>query len=164
MSSLGKASQRTPIGDRHTHVSTPTQPHPSLNSSPPLPTSCPETYSFTSCCPSPLLPCLQQRTHTEPITGGLNPSNAKAYIDAGASHVIVTSYVFRDGAIDFDRLDEMVATVGKEHLVRHVYARVFVTLLVVPRMVSVWAAAVSVCARRLVFRGARCRRQQTHSY
>ena len=67
--------------------------------------------------------------------------------------MIITSYVFRDGAIDFDRLDEMVATVGKEHLVRHVYTRVFVTLLVVQRMVSVWAAAVSLCARRLVFRG-----------
>ena len=67
--------------------------------------------------------------------------------------MIITSYVFRDGAIDFDRLDEMVATVGKEHLVRHLYTRVFVTLLVVPRMVSVWAAAVSLYARRLVIRG-----------
>ena len=27
----------------------------------------------------------------------MNPSNAKAYLDAGASHVIVTSYVFKVG-------------------------------------------------------------------
>jgi phosphoribosylformimino-5-aminoimidazole carboxamide ribotide isomerase len=51
------------------------------------------------------------------VGGGVTPSNAKKYIDAGASHVIVTSYVFRDGAIDYARLNEMVATVGKDQLV-----------------------------------------------
>ena len=35
------------------------------------------------------------------VGGGVTPENAKAYLDAGASHVIVTSYVFRDGKIDF---------------------------------------------------------------
>jgi len=51
------------------------------------------------------------------IGGGVNPENAGEYIRAGASHVIVTSYVFKNGIIDFDNLDKMVATVGKEHLV-----------------------------------------------
>ena len=40
--------------------------------------------------------------------GGVNPSNAFKYLDAGASHVIVTSYIFRDGQLDPARLKEMV--------------------------------------------------------
>ena len=51
------------------------------------------------------------------VGGGINPSNAQKYIDAGASHVIVTSYVFRDGAIDYARLNEIVNAVGKSNLV-----------------------------------------------
>ena len=51
------------------------------------------------------------------IGGGITPQTAKAYLDAGASHVIVTSYVFRDGAIHYDRIREMQEAVGKEHLV-----------------------------------------------
>lgn len=39
------------------------------------------------------------------------------YIDAGASHVIVTSHVFHDGNISFDRLEELVRLIGKERLV-----------------------------------------------
>ena len=34
------------------------------------------------------------------VGGGINPSNAKKYLDAGASHIIVTSYVFTDGKLD----------------------------------------------------------------
>ena len=41
----------------------------------------------------------------------------KEFIDAGASHVIVTSYVFKDGMIHFQRLQELVQAVGKKHLV-----------------------------------------------
>lgn len=51
------------------------------------------------------------------IGGGINPSNAEAFLDAGASHVIVTSYVFKDGCIDKEKLDIIKKTVGKEHLV-----------------------------------------------
>lgn len=51
------------------------------------------------------------------IGGGITPENAKAYLRAGASHVIVTSYVFQDGAIHYDRLQKMTDVVGKEHLV-----------------------------------------------
>ena len=49
--------------------------------------------------------------------GGINPENAEAFLDAGASHVIVTSYVFREGRIDRGRLAEMVSAVGKDRLV-----------------------------------------------
>ena len=51
------------------------------------------------------------------IGGGVTSENAESYIKLGASHVIVTSYVFRDGIIDYDRLNELVGLVGKEHLV-----------------------------------------------
>ena len=49
--------------------------------------------------------------------GGINPENAAGFLDAGASHVIVTSYVFREGILDEGRLAAMVESVGREHLV-----------------------------------------------
>ena len=51
------------------------------------------------------------------IGGGITPANAEEYLDAGASHVIVTSYVFKDGKLHYDRLGEMVTAVSKEKLV-----------------------------------------------
>jgi phosphoribosylformimino-5-aminoimidazole carboxamide ribotide isomerase len=51
------------------------------------------------------------------VGGGIRPDNAEEYLEAGASHVIVTSYVFQDGKMDPERLSEMVKAVGKEHLV-----------------------------------------------
>ena len=51
------------------------------------------------------------------IGGGINAENAYAFIEAGASHVIVTSYVFREGRIDYERLDRLKASVGSEHIV-----------------------------------------------
>jgi len=51
------------------------------------------------------------------IGGGINASNARGWLDAGASHVIVTSWVFREGRVDWDRLEELVGTIGKERLV-----------------------------------------------
>ncbi len=49
--------------------------------------------------------------------GGITPSNAERYLDAGASHVIVTSYVFSNGKIDLSKLQTLVDCVGKENLV-----------------------------------------------
>ena len=49
--------------------------------------------------------------------GGITPENAKEFLDAGASHVIVTSYVFREGNIHYERLRELQNMIGKEHLV-----------------------------------------------
>lgn len=51
------------------------------------------------------------------VGGGINSDNALSYIDEGASHVIVTSYVFNDGKMDLERLKDLVRVVGKERLV-----------------------------------------------
>ena len=51
------------------------------------------------------------------VGGGITADNAQEFIKAGASHVIVTSYVFFDGEIRFDRLEKLKAAVGREHLV-----------------------------------------------
>ncbi len=51
------------------------------------------------------------------IGGGISPMNAKEYLNAGASHVIVTSYVFKDGRLHYDRLKEMVKAVSEKRLV-----------------------------------------------
>ena len=51
------------------------------------------------------------------IGGGITAENAAEYIEAGASHVIVTSYVFKDGEIHWENLKKLVEVVGKEHVV-----------------------------------------------
>lgn len=51
------------------------------------------------------------------IGGGITAENAAHYLECGASHVIVTSYIFRDGRLDEDRLARIVAEVGKDRLV-----------------------------------------------
>jgi phosphoribosylformimino-5-aminoimidazole carboxamide ribotide isomerase len=51
------------------------------------------------------------------IGGGITADNAAAWIDAGASHVIVTSHVFHDGQVDENRLQRLAAVVGRRRLV-----------------------------------------------
>lgn len=51
------------------------------------------------------------------VGGGISAENAGVFLDAGASHVIVTSYVFREGRIRYERLEELVRLVGRERLV-----------------------------------------------
>jgi len=51
------------------------------------------------------------------IGGGINLDNAPTWLDAGASHVIVTSWVFRESQVDWTRLTELVKAIGKERLV-----------------------------------------------
>ncbi|MDB6122404.1 MAG: Phosphoribosylformimino-5-aminoimidazole carboxamide ribotide isomerase [Pedosphaera sp.] len=51
------------------------------------------------------------------IGGGINIVNAASYLEDGASHVIVTSWVFQGGRVDWDRLTSLVNTIGKERLV-----------------------------------------------
>ncbi len=58
------------------------------------------------------------------VGGGINPQNAARFLDAGASHVVVTSYVFRDGAIRWERLDELLTVVPKERLVLDLSCRI----------------------------------------
>ena len=59
--------------------------------------------------------------HTYPeglqVGGGITADNAKEFLDAGASHVIVTSYVFRDGKVNYENLDRLYQVTGKKHLV-----------------------------------------------
>lgn len=51
------------------------------------------------------------------IGGGINLENAQSYLDAGASHVIVTSWVFSGGKLDTERLQALVGLIGKKRLV-----------------------------------------------
>lgn len=51
------------------------------------------------------------------VGGGITPENAEEFLRAGASHVIVTSYVFKDGKLHRDRLAQLLHTVGKDRLV-----------------------------------------------
>lgn len=51
------------------------------------------------------------------IGGGINADNAAHYIEQGASRVIITSYVFKDGEINFENLEKVVDSIGKERLV-----------------------------------------------
>ena len=51
------------------------------------------------------------------VGGGINLANAKSWLDAGASHVIVTSWIFRDGQLHWDRLADLVKEIGSSRLV-----------------------------------------------
>ncbi len=51
------------------------------------------------------------------VGGGIRPENAAAWLDAGASHVIVTSWVFHAGRIDWGRLEELAGAIGCSRLV-----------------------------------------------
>lgn len=49
--------------------------------------------------------------------GGVTTENATSFLNMGASHVIVTSYVFNHGDISLNNLQNLVNIVGKERLV-----------------------------------------------
>jgi phosphoribosylformimino-5-aminoimidazole carboxamide ribotide isomerase len=51
------------------------------------------------------------------IGGGITNENALEWLEAGASHVIVTSHVFKDGHVHWDRLQQLCQLVTKERLV-----------------------------------------------
>lgn len=51
------------------------------------------------------------------IGGGINETNCKEWIDLGASHVIITSAVFKDGRVYWEKLRQIVNIIGKEKLV-----------------------------------------------
>ena len=51
------------------------------------------------------------------IGGGIHADNALLWLDRGASAVIVTSWVFHDGTIDMERLNQLVNRIGKNRLV-----------------------------------------------
>ena len=51
------------------------------------------------------------------IGGGINDENATFFLEKGASHVIVTSFVFRNAEISFKNLNKLISNIGKEKLV-----------------------------------------------
>ena len=51
------------------------------------------------------------------VGGGIHAENAEEFLAAGGSHVIVTSYVFSNGKVNYTNLEKLKHAVGKEHLV-----------------------------------------------
>lgn len=51
------------------------------------------------------------------VGGGIRDDNAAVFLEAGASHVIVTSFVFKNGQISYENLLKIKKKVGKERLV-----------------------------------------------
>jgi len=51
------------------------------------------------------------------IGGGITLENCVDWLDEGASHIIVTSCVFRNGKVDLVYLEKLVQKVGRERLV-----------------------------------------------
>lgn len=51
------------------------------------------------------------------IGGGITPENAESFLECGASHVIVTSFVFQNGILDHNHLESISRRVGRERLV-----------------------------------------------
>ena len=51
------------------------------------------------------------------VGGGINDKNASAFIEAGASHVIVTSYLFEDGKLSEEKMKRLRDAVSKEKIV-----------------------------------------------
>lgn len=60
------------------------------------------------------------------IGGGITAENAADYIREGASHVVVTSYVFSQGKINYANLNRLVKEVGPEHIVLDLSCKKFV--------------------------------------
>ncbi|KAJ6825497.1 1-(5-phosphoribosyl)-5-[(5-phosphoribosylamino)methylideneamino] imidazole-4-carboxamide isomerase, chloroplastic-like isoform X3 [Iris pallida] len=51
------------------------------------------------------------------VGGGINLDNARSYLDEGASHVILTSFIFNDGKLDLERLKQLVHMIGKHRII-----------------------------------------------
>lgn len=61
------------------------------------------------CCREAAKKALQAYDGNMQVGGGVNADNAAEWLDAGASHVIVTSYIFPDGQLSEDRLKQLVS-------------------------------------------------------
>lgn len=59
------------------------------------------------------------------VGGGVNADNAASWLRAGASHVIVTSFVFREGRIDWENLGRLERAAGANHIVLDLSCRYF---------------------------------------
>lgn len=72
---------------------------------------------YYEACKRQALAALETYSQGMQIGGGINADNAMEFINAGASHVIVTSYVFSEGRLNYDNLNRINNSVGKERLV-----------------------------------------------
>jgi len=73
-------------------------------------------YLLDSKCQKKALEALQYHKGHIIIGGSVDCKNARTFIDSGASHVLVDSYIFSDGQIMLERLLALEKVVGKEHL------------------------------------------------
>lgn len=60
---------------------------------------------------------LRDFPNTLQVGGGVDVRNALSYLDDGASHVIVTSSVFKRGELQMDLLERLSGVVGRHRLV-----------------------------------------------
>lgn len=51
------------------------------------------------------------------VGGGIHDGNAKEFINAGASHVIVTSYLFEGNVLSRDKMERLCQSVGRKQVV-----------------------------------------------
>lgn len=51
------------------------------------------------------------------VGGGITNENASEFLEAGASHVIVTSFVFNNGSLQKENLHQLVDRIGKNRIV-----------------------------------------------
>ncbi len=51
------------------------------------------------------------------VGGGIHDGNAGEFLEAGASHVIVTSYLFDGDVLSRDKMQKLKKAVGREHVV-----------------------------------------------
>lgn len=77
----------------------------------------PSTSEYYEATKSQAMTALKAYEKGLQVGGGITAENAKEYIDAGASHVVITSYVFQNGEIHWSNLERLVEAVGKEHVV-----------------------------------------------
>jgi len=77
----------------------------------------PDTSPFYEATKQQALAALSAYPGGLQVGGGIRQENAAEFLKAGASHVIVTSYVFRDGKFHEERLTQLVREVGREHIV-----------------------------------------------
>ena len=76
-----------------------------------------KTSDYYEATKAQALKALKEYPRGMQIGGGITAENANEYIEAGASHVIVTSYVFQKGEICWEHLEKLEQAVGKEHIV-----------------------------------------------
>lgn len=77
----------------------------------------PVSYEFYEATKKQAIEALKVYPQGMHIGGGITNENAAYYLEQGASHVIVTSYIFENGKVHWNRLRELSELIGKEHLV-----------------------------------------------